>query len=633
MSPVHDPVGEDDPIAGQGAGAGPSHLLDDPHHDGSETYVSTSEPSLGDRVTVRVRVPLVNAERGVHLRTVRDGEPRMSPARLVTTTATDRWYEAEVLVHNPVTCYRFLLDEPDGYRWLNGRGLHRRDVPDAADFRLTVHGTAPAWMSATVVYQVFPDRFARSGAADERRVPPWAVPAAWDDEPIAAGPDVGRQLFGGDLRGIEERLDHLADLGVGTLYLTPIFPGRSNHRYDASTFDEVDPLLGGDSAFVALVRAVHARGMRVVGDITTNHTGAGHEWFRRALADPVSEEASFYYWTHEPPGHVGWLEHASLPKLDYRSRALRDRMIDGPASVVSRWLSAPFHLDGWRVDVANMTGRYAGQDETHDVARTIRTTVESVDPEAVLVAEHFHDAGGDMMGDGWHATMNYSAFTRPVWSWLVAPGSPVPALGLPTALPRRTGRDMVATMCDFDSAVPWTVTAAQWNLLGSHDTPRVRTLVGPELVEVAAGLLFTYPGTPVLFAGDEVGLEGINGEHARATMPWDRADRWDAQTFAVYRALVALRRSNDALRRGGLRWVIVEDDAVGFLRETRDESVLVLLARAPWAGARLPAGLVTPGRIPETLYGTASLDRTGDGWTIPGDGPAVHVWQVRGRQG
>ena len=606
------------------------HLLDDPHHDGSPLYVSTSEPSIGEEVTVRVRVPRANVERAVHLRTVRDGEPRIAPARLVATTASDRWYEAEVLVHNPVTCYRFLLDEPAGYRWLNGRGVHRRDVPDAADFRLTVHAGAPAWMSSTVVYQVFPDRFGRSAAADERAVPPWAVPAAWGDEPLASGPDVGRQLFGGDLRGIEERLDHLEALGVGTLYLTPIFPGRSNHRYDASTFDSVDPLLGGDDALVSLVRAAHARGLRIVGDITTNHTGADHEWFRRALADPSSIEASFYYWTDEAPGHVGWLEHASLPKLDYRSHALRERMIDGPGSVVARWLDSPFGLDGWRVDVANMTGRYADQDETHDVARTIRGTVEGVDPEAVLVAEHFHDAGADMTGDGWHATMNYSAFTRPVWSWLVSPTTAVPALGLPAPMVRRTGRDMVATMRDFDSAVPWTVTAAQWNLLGSHDTARIRSLVGPDLVEVAAGLLFTYPGTPVLFAGDELGLEGLNGEHARATMPWDRPERRDDATFAVYRALVAMRRSSEALRTGGLRWVIVEDDAVAFLRETPEASVLVLLARAPWPGACLPPDLVAPGDDPVTLHGRRPLERGTDGWALPGEGPAVHVWQLRG---
>jgi alpha-glucosidase len=326
----------------------------------------------------------------------------------------ERWYVAEVEVHNPVANYRFLLDEPGGYRWVNGQGLHERDVPDASDFRVTVHPPAPAWAPDSVVYQVFPDRFATSGL--DQPFPEWAIPAAWDDEPLASGPGVGQQLYRGDLRGIEQRLDHLERLGVDVLYLTPVFPGRSNHRYDASTFDHVDPVLGGDEAFASLSAAVHARGMRLMGDITTNHTGVGHEWFRRAQADRASEEATFYYWTED--GYVGWLGHSSLPKLDYSAPALARRMIDGPNSVVARWMRPPFSLDGWRVDVANMTGRYRDQDLTHDIARTLRRTLQAENPEALLVSEHFHDASNDLVGDGWHANMNYNGFSRPVWTWL-----------------------------------------------------------------------------------------------------------------------------------------------------------------------------------------------------------------------
>ncbi|WP_098456291.1 glycoside hydrolase family 13 protein [Sanguibacter antarcticus] len=604
------------------------HLLGAPHHDGSALYVSTPTPHLGESVTVRVRVPVGLDEHGVHLRVVRDAEPRLSAARLVATTAQDRWYEAQVLVHNPVTSYRFLIDVPGGYRWLNGRGLFDREVSDAADFRLTVFEPAPAWMSRSLVYQIFPDRFAR-GITD-KVLPDWAQAADWSDEPLASGHGVSTQLYGGDLPGVHAHLDHLVELGVGTVYLTPVFPARSNHRYDATSFDAVDPLLGGDAALADLSRAVHERGMRVLGDITTNHTGVGHDWFTAARADRSSEERAFYYWTHDEPGYVGWLEHSSLPKLDYSAPALVRRMISGPASVIGRWLAPPFALDGWRVDVANMTGRYADQDLTHEIARTVRATMAEINPDAVLVAEHFHDSGPDMTGDGWHASMNYAAFTRPVWSWVVDPDSAVPAVGLPTALPRRSGREMVAAMRDFDAVVPWKVMATQWNMLGSHDTPRLRTLVGSlAMVEVAAGLLFTYPGTPVLFAGDEIGARGTNGEHARVTMPWDDPERWDQATFDVFRALTALRSASDALCVGGLRWVVVEDDAVAYLRETPDESVLVLLARAPWAGARLPAELVPDGTVPRTLYGSAPLERSDAGWLLPGTGPGVHVWRVR----
>ncbi|WP_028048737.1 glycoside hydrolase family 13 protein [Cellulomonas sp. URHD0024] len=610
-----------------------SNLLDLPHHDGSEIYVRRATPQLGEVVPVRIRVPSAGSERAVWVRTVRDAEPRMVEARLERSDVHERWYVADVPVHNPVTGYRVLLDEPGGYRWLNGRGVHARDVPDASDFRLTVHDPAPPWMDTSVVYQVFPDRFARAGSS-EGPVPDWAQPARWDDEPIGAGPGAATQFFGGDLLGVEARLDHLQRLGVDTLYLTPVFPSRSNHRYDASTFDHVDPLLGGDEALASLSRAVHARSMRILGDLTTNHTGAGHEWFARALGDQASEEAGFYYWSAGEPGYVSWLEHASLPKLNYNAPALGARMVQGPDSVIGRWLAPPYALDGWRIDVANMTGRYADDDLTHQVARTIRATMREVNPDAVLVAEHFHDAGLDLAAGGWHANMNYSAFTRPVWTWLVDPGSALGFLGMPVPIPRRDGASMVATMRDFDSTVPWSITTHQWNMLGSHDTARVRTVVGSrERVELAAGLLFTYPGTPAIFAGDEGGLTGTNGEHARVAMPWRDVDagggpRWDAGTFEIYRSLIAVRRGSRALREGGMRWVVVQRNAVAYLRETLDERVLVVVARGPWEGVDLPRHLLAPHALPENLYGGADLDVRPDALHLAGDGPGVQVWRL-----
>ncbi|NCT90167.1 glycoside hydrolase family 13 protein [Cellulomonas sp. APG4] len=597
------------------------HLLREPHHDGSALFVD-APASLGDRVPVRVRVPAGRAERGVHLRQVRDGEPHVVEARLDRADEHERWYVAELDVHNPVTSYRFLLDEPDGYRWLNGTGLHARDVPDAADFRVTVHGSPPAWARDAVVYQVFPDRFARSGG--ERPVPDWAEPAAWDDEPVHVGPSTPRQLYGGDLAGIEQRLDHLERLGVDVLYLTPVFPARSNHRYDASTFEHVDPVLGGDEALASLARAVHARGMRIMGDLTTNHTGDAHEWFARATSDPTSEEAGYYLYEHG--AHVGWLGHASLPKLDHRAPGLARRLVDGPDSVVARWLREPFALDGWRIDVANMTGRYRDTDLTHEVARRVRRTLEATNPDALLVGEHFHDATDDLLGDGWHANMNYSGFSRPVWSWLAPPDGGRRALGLPVPQPRRPGSAMAATMREFAAAVPWTVTAHQWNMLGSHDTARIRTVLGSrEAVDVAVGLLMTYPGTPLVFAGDEVGATGEDGEHARVTMPWDRPDRRDDATFRTYRDLVAVRRASTALRRGGMRWVAVGDDAVVFLRETPDERVLVAVARAPWDGVDLPGHLAAD---VSTLHGP-DVERRGGALRVPGTGPSVGIWRLR----
>ena len=601
-----------------------AHLLAVAHHDGSGLFVEPGERALGDVVQVRVRVPSSHAVRGVHLRTVRDGEPRLVPARLERSDDDERWFVAELTLHNPTTPYRFLLDEPGGYRWLTGTGLHAREVTDASDFRITVHPSAPDWARHSVVYQVFPDRFARSRPLVD--VPSWAEPAEWNDEPAAVGRSTSRQLYGGDLAGIEEHLDHLERLGADVLYLTPFFPSRSCHRYDATTFDHVDPLLGGDEALASLSRAVHSRGMRIMGDLTTNHTGVGHEWFDRARTDPSSEEASFYHWTDAEPGYASWLDHPSLPTLDHTEPALAARLVDGPGSVVDRWLREPYCLDGWRIDVANMTGRYGAVDVTASVARTIRATLTRTNPDALLISEHFHDATADLRGDGWHGNMNYAGFARPVWGWLTPEGSEARAPGLPVPAARREAAAMVAAMREVMAAVPWSVTAHQWNLLGSHDTPRIRTIVGPDMVEVAVGLLMTYPGTPMVFSGDEIGATGTTGEHSRVTMPWDEPGRWDAAAFETYRSLIAVRRASRALRDGGLRWAVVDPDAVVYLRETPDERVLVAVARGPWQGTVLPAALAPSGSV-DRLHGPdLLLDHTG--LHVPGAGPSVGIWRL-----
>ena len=596
------------------------------HHDGSELYVPAGTPSLGDEVPVRLRVPAGYGEDAVHVRFVHDGEPFWAPARLEREDERERWYLAEVPVHNPTTPYRFLLDHPAGYRWVNGSGTHHRDVPDAADFKLTIHEPGPEWLADAVVYQVFPDRFARSAQAAGRELPAWAVPEAdWDAEPPLAGREAASTVYGGDLEGIAEHLDHLEDLGADVLYLTPIFEARSVHRYDAVSFERIDPLLGGDEALAKLSGAVHERGMRIMGDLTTNHTGFAHEWFEAALADRSSPEAEFYYWTEG--GHVGWKGMPWLPKLDWASTELAHRMVTGADSVTARWLREPFALDGWRVDVANMTGRFGAQDEAGHVARLMRTAMAAVRPDLALVAELAHDPTPDLTGDGWHATMNYAAFARPLWSWL-RPEDGGKVWELPARTVRRSAQDVATTIREFAAALPWSVASRQWNLLGSHDTPRIRTVLGGDrgLLELAVGLLATMPGTPMIFAGDELGAEGTNGEHARTTMPWDDASRWDSQTFELYRSLLSLRRESRALRRGGMRWLDLGPEALGFVREVEGEAVLVLAARAPWEGARVH-GLA---RAAEPLFGAEAIEADEDGaLALPGEGPALRIWRLR----
>lgn len=601
-----------------------SGLLTRPHHDGSGRYVSNLSPEVGDTVTVRVRIPHENLVSDVFVRAVADAEPYFVAATAETITPTETWWTADLVCHNVVTSYRFILaGGQTSYRWLNGNGVHARDVPDAADFRL-VAGPGPApWASDAVVYQIFLDRFAKSV---ERTAPDWALPARWEDPVDAAAGSVARQLYGGDLDGILEHLDHIQELGATVVYLTPFFPAGSNHRYDATSFSAVDPLLGGDQALHRLIQALHERGLRVLGDLTTNHTGVAHEWFRKATADPQSLERSFYFIDGGGEGleYASWLNVPSLPKLNHASTALRQRMFADPEGVAGRWVR--FGLDGWRVDVANMTGRYRNQDVNHEVARAMRAAVVAARPDGLLVAEHCHDYSGDATADGWHGFMNYVGFTRPTWTWLRDDRGAPSFLGSPVMVPRLGGEAVMQTMQEFAAIVPWRTVVNSFNLVGSHDTTRVRTLVGEDArkVDVAAALLFTMPGIPMLTYGDEIGMAGDFGEDGRKPMPWD-AEPWDDRLHEVYKALIAIRRSLPALRHGGLRWAHASDDALAYVRETAEQAVFVHCARAAHDQIALDARHLPGIEAAVAVYGRDLAHADGRVF-LSANGPEVNIW-------
>jgi alpha-glucosidase len=582
-------------------------LEHEPHHDGSPAFVTAADGStitslaLGDRVAVRLQVPRAAGIDVVHVRTTPDAEPRYASATKVGAVAAVDLWDAEVELVNPTTRYRFLCDGPGGTGWVTQIGFLEHDVPDTWDFALVTSPPVPAWVADAVLYQIFPDRFARAGASDDW--PAWAQRAAWDEPVARAHPGSMHQLYGGDLPGIAQHVDHLLDLGVTGVYLNPVFPAPENHRYCASSFEHVDPFLGGDDALAALSRTLHERGLRLLGDLTLNHSGRTHEWFAAAQADPASEEAGFYHFTDHPDGYEGWMDVASLPKFDHRSAELRRRLYDGPDSVAARWLRAPFHLDGWRVDAANVAGRSRDVDRSHELQRLLLGTARSARPDAYVVAEHCHDATGDLQGHGWHGTMDYTGFTRPVWSWLRAPNVEVGLIGPPGAVPRRTGGSAVRTMRLVHGQLPWRSVMNSLTPLGSHDTARWAHVAGDrDRRHVGLAWQLTFPGVPSLFYGDEIGLGGADDDQARSPMPWHDRGRWDDATRSFTRRLIGLRRSSPALRHGGLRWLHVGDDDLVYLRDHPDERVLVHLARSAVRAVELDAGAVM------ARGGTALLD-------------------------
>jgi alpha-glucosidase len=574
-----------------------------PHHDGSPLYVSDIEPAIGDSVQLRVRVPAAFKPEKIFVRFFHDGEPRTKELKKYKTNKVESWWRVSVEVLNPTFHYRFMLVGKDGFTWLNGMGIFDHDVTDREDFQIVANAAHPRWIQKAVFYQIFPDRFSSSGTV--RDVPAWAVPKQWNELPKGRDRTTGQEFYGGDFPGITERLPYIKDLGVSAIYFTPAFPARSTHRYDASSFDEVDPLLGGNQGLIDFARAAHKAGLRIMGDLTTNHCGAGHPWIQKALKNKKAREREFFFWDSAiKHGYVGWWGLASLPKLNYESQRLRDLMYSGENSVVKKWLREPFSMDGWRIDVGNMTGRYLGQDINQEIARGIRKSVYETQPDAWLVAENADHSPSDLDGFGWHGTMNYNGFARPLVNWFNAPDNKLGNFsGLPGRNPKFGGVGTVSILRSFAAGIPWRSLVASMLLLDSHDTARFRTVVNGDVNThlAAAAMLLTYPGVPSIFAGDEIGLEGAWGEDARRTIDWDAPEKWNHSLLEGFKTLIAMRRTHDALSDGGLRWIHASDDSIAYLRESKRETILVYISRS---GTSSTIDLAPYGyKVSKTLYG------------------------------
>jgi cyclomaltodextrinase / maltogenic alpha-amylase / neopullulanase len=443
----------------------------------------------------------------------------------------------------------------------------------------------PAWVRDAVFYQIFPDRF----AASDRVVKPGPL-EPWDAPPTNYG------FKGGDLLGIVERLDHLTSLGITALYLTPVFQSASNHRYHTYDYLTVDPLLGGNAALRELVDEAHQRGLRVVLDGVFNHTGRGFWPFHHVLETGAG--SPYRNWFHfdqegldqakpvdaypagrmragvaldEPrPGQVetetqsarsrlgyeAWWGMPALPKLNIAEPAVREHIW----SVGEHWLR--FGIDGWRLDVP------AEIDDPPFWAE-FRRRCRAVNPEAYLVGEIWHVAPEWVAGDRFDALMNYPLAEAIIG--YVAGRSLNEALlrshheyGQVTRL---DGVGFSSRLAELLAAYAPETSASQLNLLDSHDTPRVMSLLGGDrdAMELAVLLQTTLPGAPCIYYGDEVGLMGGIDPDSRRAFPWDAA-RWDSALLGSVRASVALRHAEPALRADSIVTAYAHGAALGFIR-------------------------------------------------------------------
>ena len=444
----------------------------------------------------------------------------------------------------------------------------------------------PAWVRDAIFYQVFPDRFASS-----LRVHKPGVLEPWDAAPTSQG------FKGGDLRGIAEHLGYLEDLGVNAIYLTPIFASASNHRYHTYDYLTVDPLLGGDDALRELLDGAHDRGMRVVLDGVFNHTGRGFWPFHHVLE--AGAASPYRGWVHlddarldggrpllayPPPGappsahgYEAWWGLPALPKLNTDNPEVREYLL----GVAEHWLR--FGIDGWRLDVPMEIDDEAFWQEFRRRCRAIR-------PDAYLVGEIWKVAPEWLRGDRFDALMNY-----PLGEAIMgfAGGSRIDLAVVrqhhqyAAHLQPLDAPAFAARVMELAAAYDPDVVAVQLNLLGSHDAPRLRTVLGDDVtgVRLATLLQATLPGAPCIYYGDEVGLRGGNDPGCRGAFPWDET-RWEAGLRESVRALLHLRCAEPALRDGPLRVVGADGSALA-LERGAGASRFVVMVNAGESAVRL----------------------------------------------
>jgi alpha-glucosidase len=569
------------------------------HHDSSALYVSNPLPKYNERVMITLRAPANAPIHKALLRTAPDGENHHAPMTKIREDQVSAWWQAEMPATMPRNPYRFKIYSDEGIFHLNAAGVSRFERPDALDFKLLTDYAAPSWLGNAVFYQIFPDRFAQGDPSlavkpDEWHYGPFKTQFRPWGAPLLPWREAGNlDFYGGDFPGIIQRLDYLADLGVNAIYLTPIFLSYSNHRYDIADFYNVDPHLGGNDGLAALRRALDERGMHLALDITLNHCGSRNRWFTAAQADLASPTAEYFtFYDHNPDNYEAWLGVRTLPKLNYRSQALRDVLYQSHDAVLRHWLREPYRIDAWRLDVANMQGRQGAIQLGNKIGRQIRSAVKHEAPNTYIFGEHFYDGTPDLQGDELDASMNYQGFTLPLWRWLCGRELGYERQkhqGAEIEIMFMAAEDMATQWQIFRAAIPWQIATQQFNLLDSHDTVRLLDKVGHDkaLVKLAATLLLTYPGVPCIYYGDEIGLPGGDDPDNRRCMPWEDKDKvghdlvWDNHLHAFFKQGIAWRKSAPALLHGGYQDLYAHNGLIAYQRQSVEQRLIVIAHRGP----------------------------------------------------
>ncbi|MBQ0059147.1 MAG: alpha amylase N-terminal ig-like domain-containing protein [Lachnospiraceae bacterium] len=632
---------------------------DSVYSDGTEYFVSNPQPVLGEMVKISLRLLKTAPVQHVLLRFERNGLEEYSEMQMVGVEQGLAYFTTELRMTEPRIRYRFVLTDANHIWHYNQRGITENTPDINYDFTLLTDYRQPTWVKEAVFYQIFPERFAngcpendvKDGELSHDGHP--SIHMNWQDRPLMYEDGYCMDFFGGDLDGIREKIPYFKKLGVTALYLNPIFKAPSIHKYDCIDYFHVDPHFGGDEALARLSEALHENDMKLMLDISINHTGTDHRWFNRdgkyfdksvgAYNNPDSKERGFYYFDEEG-NYTPWCGVMSMPELNYTSDALRQMIYRAEDSVIKKWLKPPYSIDGWRFDVADVFARNDEVQLSHEVWPEIRQSIRKENAEAYILAEDWGDCSQYLQGDEWDSPMNYYGCCRIIRMFYGGKDLYTRHQSIINGVDLITDAEQVRCRVEqFLAKLPYVVAQNQFNLLDSHDVPRIAQMehmksmtgcgdvsgsvnqkeasgagVSAEASDPAPYLsartrgavifMFMLPGAANIYYGDEAEIDGWTEtmEGCRFPMPWDK-DIESTESYGFYHDLCHLKQTTPALSHGGMKFLYAKGNVMAISRFDADDAYVAVISKGPEETIQLPLGLIGA-RCPEgelDLFGQA----------------------------
>ena len=618
--------------------------------DGTEGYVYPPEPKESELVTFRFRTAKDDVDR-VGLVTSADTYVMEKEC----TQGEFDYYTFETrLGEEP---FRYCFEVQSGTeKYYYGRCGISREILEYYNFVVVPGFSTPDWAKGAVMYQIFTDRFYNGDKSNDVETNEYYYigdysqrVTNWDKYPANMGV---REFYGGDLQGVMDKLDYLQDLGIEVVYFNPLFVSPSNHKYDIQDYDYIDPHYGkivddggevlpngvtdnsqatkykkrttglknleaSNELFIKLVEELHRRGMKVILDGVFNHCGSFNKWMDReriyegeedyepgAYVSADSPYRSYFRFFKEGPenwpyngNYDGWWGHDTLPKLNYEDSVKLENYI---LYIGRKWVSPPYNVDGWRLDVAADLGR--SNEYNHDFWKKFRTAVKDANPSALILAEHYGDPSDWLKGDEWDTVMNYDAFMEPI-TWFL------------TGMEKHSDEareellgnidNFIGSMAHHMSNMLTPSLQVAMNELSNHDHSRFLTRtnhmvgrvehLGPEaaneyvnkaVMREAVVMQMTWVGAPTIYYGDEAGVCGFTDPDNRRTYPWGREDH---ELIAFHKEAIRIHKEHPALRTGSLKILGGEENVLSYARfKGNDRIVIVINNRSERTEVKVP---------------------------------------------